>query len=150
MLASIEIAPLSSVLEYPGFKDWCQEYADELANPFLPAPGAQIENWKDWDKEGRLRCIAVFDTGVLAGLIILLVSRSGHYPYPVIGLDSFYLRKPWRKGRLGLDLWGAAKAVAKREGAPGFCVMAPPGSKLEKLCELKGMPFTHKAFWCAV
>lgn len=150
MPISIELKPLSFALERPGFEAWCQEYAEELSNPLLPNPGPQIENWKDWDKEGRLRCVVVLDGDVLAGLIILLVSRSGHYPYPVIGLDSFYLRKPWRRGRTGLDLWGAAKAVVKREGAPGFCVMAPPGSKLEKLCELKGMPFTHKAFWCAV
>ena len=148
MPASIEVKPFSEIAELDSFADWCREYIEETANPVIPDASPQIANWKACEAEGKLRCIAVMDEGVLAGMIVLLVSRSNHYPFPVIGMDSFYLRKPWRKGRLGLDLFGAAKAVVKREGAPGFCLMAPPGSVLEKLCERWGFTNTHKAYWC--
>ena len=56
--------------------------------------------------------------------------------------------KAWRRGRTGLDLLGCAKAVAAKEGAPGFTFMAPPGSAFDKLCDRLGMTHTHNCYWC--
>lgn len=148
MPISIELVPFDTICEHKDFFNLVDEYIDETANDAIPSPGPQVKAYKALDERGVLRCIAVFDADSLAGLALATVTPSQHYPYPILALDSLFLRKPWRKGRLGLDLLGSVRALAKREGAPGFVIMAPPGSKLERLCERFGYVNTHKAYWC--
>ena len=133
----------------PGYDDLVREYIEETASAVVPYPGEQRSRYLGLDKENRLRCIAVMtDGGLLAGLAILLVTQSQHYPFPMIGIDSLYLRKPWRKGRTGLDLLGGIKAVVAKEGAPGFPIMAPPGSPLDRICRARRYSKTHNCYWC--
>lgn len=148
MTISINLCSAPTVLSAKGFDDWMREYIEETANPVIGKAEAQVERYLGLDREGKLRCIAVFDDMELAGMAVLYVTESGHYPFPMIGIDAIYLRKAWRKGRLGLDLWGAVKALVKREGAPGFPVMAPPGSNLDRLCKAFKLVPTHNTYWC--
>lgn len=147
MTVSVEVKPFSEVAALDSFKDWCDEYRDETRSPVIPDAGPQLDHFKACEAENRLRCVVMMDDGVLAGAIFLLVNPSNHYPFPIVAMDSFYLRKPWRKGRAGLDLYEAAKAVARREGAPGLVLMAPPDSTLDRLCKLWKLTNTHKAYW---
>ena len=102
-----------------------------------------LDGWADWVTE------YINETANPAiGAAALLVTQSQHYPFPLVGVDAFYLRKAWRRGRTGLDLLGCAKAVAAKEGAPGFTFMAPPGSAFDKLCDRLGMTHTHNCYWC--
>lgn len=147
-MVELRLVPFSEAASNPSFYDYVAEYVEECGDENIGQPAVQIERYKELDEQGCLRCIGVFDGEVLAGLSILLVTKSQHYSFPLVGIDSIYLRKPWRHGRTGLDLLGAMKAVAKREGAPGLPVMAPVGSKLERLCRSMGLSQTHSAFWC--
>lgn len=150
MSLDFRLIPFSEALSNDEFDAYVDEYAAECGNETIGKPTAMIDRYQALDKEGVLRCIGVFDGEILAGLSVLVVSESQHYSFPLIGIDSFYLRKPWRRGRNGLDLLGAMKAVAVREGAPGLPIMAPVGSQLERLCILLGFTQTHAAFWCPV
>ena len=146
----IEYQELSfgELYDLDGWTDWVTEYINETANPVIGAAEAQVSRYAALDKDGQLRCVAVLDDGRLVGAAALLVTQSQHYPFPLVGVDAFYLRKAWRRGRTGLDLLGCAKAVAAKEGAPGFTFMAPPGSAFDKLCDRLGMTHTHNCYWC--
>lgn len=147
-MVEFRLIPFSEAASNPSFDDYVAEYAEECEDENIATPMISLERYTELDKAGHLRCIGVFDGDVLAGLTVLHIAQSQHYDFPLVGVDSFYLRKPWRKGRIGLDLLGAMKAVAIKEGAPGLPIMAPVGSKLERLCHLLGLPQTHSAFWC--
>lgn len=149
-MLEFRLVPFSEVAQNPSFNDYVTEYAEECGNDLIAKPSIDIDRYLDMDRSGQLRCIGVFDGSVLAGLSVLVVTQSQHYDFPLVGVDSFYLRKAWRKGRHGLDLLGAMKAVAVKEGAPGLPIMAPVESKLERLCRLLDLPQTHCAFWCPV
>lgn len=138
----------NELYDVDGWTDWVTEYINETANPAIGAAEAQVSRYAALDKDGQLRCVAVLDDGRLVGAAVLLVTQSQHYPFPLVGVDAFYLRKAWRRGRTGLDLLGCAKAVAAKEGAPGFTFMAPPGSAFDKLCDRLGMTHTHNCYWC--
>lgn len=130
-----------------GFGAFVCEYRDETANPAIGEAGPQMEKYYELDKEGRLHVIRVCDDDHLAGAAVLLVTPSQHYPFPLVGVDSIYLRKPWRKGGTGLRLLAMIKGQAQALGAPGFPIMAPPESPLDKLCKLKGFSHTHNCYW---
>ena len=147
-MLEFRLVPFSEVETNEAFGAYVEEYIEECGNENIGQPVVQIERYRELEAQGSLRCIGVFDGTTLAGLSVLYVTQSQHYPFPLVGIDSIYLRKPWRRGRTGLDLLGAMKAVAKREGAPGLPVMAPVGSQLERLCTLLGLAKTHSAFWC--
>lgn len=144
-----QLTSFEKLVSVPGYDDLVREYIEETASAAVPYPGEQRDRYRSLDADDRLRCVAVIAKGgELAGLAILLVTQSQHYPYPVIGIDSLYLRKPWRRGRVGLDLLGSVKAVAVKEGAPGFLIMAPPGSPLDRICTARRYPKTHNCYWC--
>ena len=73
----------------PGYDDLVKEYIDETASAVVPYPGEQRSRYLELDRENRLRCIAVMtEGGIMAGLAILLVKQSQHYPFPLLGIDS--------------------------------------------------------------
>ena len=131
-----------------GFGALVCEYAEETASPAIGAAVPQMAKYYDLDRQGVLRCIRIRDDNELVGLAILIINESQHYPFPMLGVDSLYLRKPWRKGSTGLKLLAMIKAEAKALGAPGLPIMAPPGSPLDKLCQLKKLTQTHNCYWC--
>ena len=131
-------------------KDWdalVREYIAETALDSMGAPSVQDEQYREADRAGELRCLVVLDGDRLAGLLVLTVSKHRHYTRPLMAVDSIYLRRPWRKGRIGLDLIGAARALAAREGAQGLVLTAIPGSPLDRLAPKIGMVLTHHAYW---
>lgn len=131
-----------------GIDTWIAEYIEETAHPNIGVAEGQIDRYRELSEKGQLRCIAVTEDKKLIGGAILLVTQSQHYPFPLVGVDAFYLRKAWRRGATGLHLLGCVKGVAANEGAPGFTFMAPPGSPLDRICHLRGMTHTHNCYWC--
>lgn len=149
-MLDIRLTTFRELQKHKDFLALCDEYIEECSDAAIGAPCVQKARYQELELQGVLRCIGVFDGDSLAGLSVLTVNQSQHYSFPLIGIDSIYLRKPWRRGRTGLDLLGSIKAVAKKEGAIGVPIMAPKRSKLEKLCERLGLAQTHSAFWCPV
>nr|DAU11264.1 MAG TPA: acetyltransferase domain containing protein [Caudoviricetes sp.] len=132
----------------PGFLAVATEYQQETQNMAIGNPSVQFERYRELDKLGKLKCLGAFEDGALVGLVGVTLARSQHYAFPIATMESFYLRKAHRKGANGLRLLRATKEMAKREGAPGLVIMAPPGSSYDKLCEKLGMVHTHNAYWC--
>lgn len=126
------------------------EYIEDTANPVIGKAEAQTERYIETDKAGQLKCIGLFDGEELAGLCLMLVAPSNHYPFPIVSVEGLYLRRRWRKGANGLRMLNLAKRVARELGAPGLVFMAPPGSTLETICERLGAINTHKAYWLNV
>lgn len=146
----IEIKHLSfeELFHACGFEELVNEYCTETANKAIGTPQMQVERYSLLDQAGTLHCIAAFDKNQVVGLAGLIVTDSQHYAFPIVGVDSFYLRKEWRKGATGLKLLREVKRTAFGLGSPGCTFMAPPDSELDKLCFLLGMTNTHKAYWC--
>lgn len=131
-----------------GFQELVDEYIGETANKNIGDPKAQFDRYRMLEYGGSLYCIGAFDEGRPVGVAAIQVSYSQHYPFPIAAVESFYLRKAWRKGRTGLRLLREIKALTRQLGAPGCVFMAPPDSSLDKLCSRLGMSNTHKAYWC--
>lgn len=149
-MADIKRLSFRDLHAHPDWDAWEDEYIAETASEAVPQPGAQCSRYETLDDQGALVCLGVVDGERLAGVAMLLVHRSSHYPFPIVATDAIYLRKPWRKGALGLELLRAMKGAAIAEGAFGLTFQAPPGSQLDKLCGALGMTHTHNIYWCAV
>lgn len=147
-MVTYEVVPFEEFYTSKGFAEWQSEYIEETANTNIGVASGQIARYLELEAKGQLLCMAALDGEELVGGVILLVTQSRHYAFPMIGVDSFYLRKPWRKGDIGLRLMRFVKETAVKEGAPGFMFMAPPDGPLDRLCRLRGMAHTHNAYWC--
>lgn len=133
-----------------GFAEVVAEYKDETSNPAIGSPTVQFERYRELDALGTLKCLGAFEEGELVGLVGVMLARSQHYPFPIASIESFYLRKAFRKGTNGLRLIRAAKELVKKQGAPGLVFMTPPGTNYERVCQRLGMIPTHIAYWCKV
>ena len=148
----LEIHELSyqELEQCPGFLDVATEYQQETQNMAIGNPSVQFERYRELDKLGRIKCLGAFDGKTLVGLVGVMFACSQHYAFPIASMESFYLRKAYRKGTNGLRLINAVKDLVRREGAPGLVFMAPPGSTYNVLCKKLGMAHTHNAWWCKV
>lgn len=131
-----------------GFKELVDEYTEETANKAIGTPAAQFDRYRLLEEHGILYCVAVLEANKVVGVAVLLTALSQHYAFPIVAVESFYLRKAWRKGRTGLKLLKEVKKTTYELGAPGCSFMAPPDSALDHLCSLLGMTHTHNAYWC--
>ena len=147
-MVQIQHTTFEELFHAEGFSDLVNEYTQETANKAIGDPMVQYERYRKLEYTGNLFCIAAYDEGKVVGVVGLLLAESQHYPFPIVAVESFYLRKAWRKGVTGLRLLKEIKKTAWTLGAPGCSFMAPPGSSLDKLCEPLGMVHTHNAFWC--
>lgn len=150
MTLVIETCPFEELYRHPDFQLWVDQYIEECRNDKIAVPSINLEKYREADAQGALRIVIARDGSHLAGAAVLQVTKAAHYDFPLVSVDSFYLRKPWRKGFNGVNFLQAAKAVAAHEGSKGLVFMAPPGSTLDRLCSVLGMVNTHKAYWCAV
>lgn len=134
----------------PGFEETVTEYAAETANEAIGTPKIQRSRYRELSSLGKIQCLGAFEGDKVVGLAVVFFSQSQHYPFPIASIESFYLRKDYRKGGNGLGLLHAVKHMVKAEGAPGLVFMAPPGSTYAALCAKLGMTHTHNAYWCKV
>lgn len=146
----IKQSSVAEVTAMPGLQSLIEEYAEETGNPAIGKPEVQMSRYFDLYEKGLLRVITATEDGGLVGLVALVVSPSQHYGFPVVSVESIFLKKAYRKGSLGLKLLDTARSAAKDAGAPGMAIMAPPESPLDKLCRRLGFVNTHKTYWCHV
>ena len=149
MKLEIKRCTFEELYAHPEWSDWVKEYVKETANPVIGIADAQVDRYRETYAAGRLRCLKAVDGEHLAGAAMLCVTVSHHYPFPIIGLDALYLRKSWRKDGNGLALMREIRRSVAEEGAPGCPVMAPPNSRLDRICQAYRMPHTHNCYWMA-
>lgn len=147
-MIEIKHTTFEELFHMEGFKELVEEYSAETANKAIGSPMVQFDRYRQLEYTGSLYCVVALDKAKVVGVAGLLVAQSQHYAFPIVAVESFYLRKAWRKGRAGLRLLKEIKETTWKLGAPGCSFMAPPDSSLDHLCSLLGMTHTHNAYWC--
>lgn len=149
-MLNVRELPFTELEANLGFKELVAEYIAETSNPAVPNAQPMIERYRLMNELGTLRAIGAFDGDIVVGLCGVLVAQSQHHPFPICSMESFFLRKAWRKGSNGLRLLNKAKEITKDVGAPGLAIMTPPQGNYNELCKTLGMVHTHNAWWCAL
>jgi GNAT superfamily N-acetyltransferase len=98
-----------------------------------------VEAYAKLDAEGALFTVGAIDQGELIGYSANFVSPAMHYRHlSMCQNDVLFVAKPYRSGRLGLQLIAATEAEAKRRGAGMMLWHAKEGTALDKLLRRKG------------
>ena len=136
----------------PGFSSCVKEYVE-----CAPVAGAGLnrELYEELNREGRLevfrfvRCSRDDDgkpRPYLLGFMVLLLTKSSHYPKGILSTDSIFVRKDYRKYGGFARLLGAARNAARGLGLPGFTIQAPKDSTLDRVMQHYG-PELYRIFW---
>lgn len=132
-----------------GFQDLINEYTTEAATQVTPNAKPDSERYRLMTELGAIRMIGAFDGDKVVGLAGVVVAKTQmHSTAPICSIESFYLRKNWRKGPAGLQLLNGAKAIAKDAGAPGLLITTPKDSIFNALLGALGMSHIQNVWWC--
>ncbi|SDH23349.1 GNAT family N-acetyltransferase [Propionivibrio dicarboxylicus] len=123
------------------------EYADESAILGLPAPKPAPETYQALEAAGILHVFAAFDGEALIGFISLLLSFNPHYSAFLAVTESLFVTESKRGAGAGLALIRRARDEAITEGAVGFLLSAPTGSRLHRLLEHMECRETNRIFF---
>jgi GNAT superfamily N-acetyltransferase len=123
------------------------EHYDELcvAKDFPLAP--DYEAFSHLEKAGILYCITVRADGVLIGYAVFIVQPHLHYRTCLTAFeDVYFLKKEYRKGRVGIRLFQYAESVLKQFGVNRIVVGTKIHSDNSRLLEYLGYHQTDKLF----
>ena len=96
---------------------------------------------------GMLRCITVRADNELIGYIIFIVQPHLHYMTCKTAFeDIYFLRKDYRKGRVGIRLFKYAESVLKAIGVDRVIMHTKIHMDNSKLFEYLGYKWTDKLF----
>jgi GNAT superfamily N-acetyltransferase len=99
------------------------------------------------DAAKMLRCITVREDNQLIGYMIFIVQPHLHYKTCLTAFeDIYYLKKEYRKGRVGLRLFQFAEDVLKKEGVNRVIMHTKVFLDNSRLFEYLGYKFTDKLF----
>lgn len=127
-----------SVLEFGAYvqlPEVVAEYAMESSIADLPPPGYHEAHYLRLERAGVAQVIVATVDGELVGFVIVLVNTNPHYDAKLAVFESFFVREAYRKTGAGLKLRQAAEQHATEQGAIGFLISAPSGSKLARVME---------------
>jgi len=105
------------------------------------------EGYRRVAQAGMLRCITCRADGELIGYIIFFVSPHLHYKSCVTATeDIYFVRKEYRKGRIGIRLFQYAEDALKRRGVQRIVVNTKIHLDNSRLFEYLGYKITDKVF----
>jgi GNAT superfamily N-acetyltransferase len=94
-----------------------------------------------------LRCITVREDNALIGYAIFIVQPHLHYKSCKTAFeDIYFLKKEYRKGRLGIRLFQFAQDELKKEGVNRIIVHTKIHMDNSRLFEYLGYKLTDKLF----
>jgi len=103
--------------------------------------------YKRMAEAGMLRCITCRADGELIGYIIFIVSPHLHYKSCVTATeDIYFVRKDYRKGRVGIKLFQYAEQVLKERGVQRIVMHTKVHLDNSRLFEYLGYKMTDKVF----
>jgi GNAT superfamily N-acetyltransferase len=103
--------------------------------------------YKRYDDAGMLRCVTCRADGELIGYIIFFVQPHIHYKTCLTAVeDIYYVKKEFRKGRVGIRLFKYAEEVLKRIGVNRIIYGTKVYLDNSKLFEYLGYKHTDKVF----
>lgn len=107
----------------------------------------------DWDtykhlaKSGLLRTITCRNDGELIGYIVFFLQPHIHYKSCKTAYeDVYYVKKEYRKGRVGIKLFQYAEMALKRIGVNRMIIHTKVHLDNSRLLEYLGYKFTDKLF----
>lgn len=113
----------------------------------------EFELEPDWDayrnlaKSGLLRTITCRSDGELIGYIVFFLQPHIHYKSCKTAYeDVYYVKKEYRKGRVGIKLFQYAEMALKRIGVNRMIIHTKIHLDNSRLLEYLGYKFTDKLF----
>lgn len=96
---------------------------------------------------GMLRCITCRADGELIGYIIFIIGPHLHYKSCITATeDIYFIRKDYRKGRIGIKLFQYAEQVLKERGIQRIVMHTKVHLDNSRLFEYLGYKQTDKVF----
>ena len=142
----IKEIPFTELFEYPGFDEFCAEYAKESGNADLGHALPNKDFYLTLESLGKCFCIGAFIGRDLVGFCVLIIQEHTHYSKMVGWCDSIWIGKSHRKGYAGLKIIRKAQELALEKGAVGVYFSAPEGSRLSMLFERLFQP-KDRVYW---
>jgi len=106
-----------------------------------------IEAYRALANAKMLRCITCRADGELIGYIVFTISRHMHYRSCVTAFeDLYFVRKDYRKGRVGIKLFQYAEKVLKQFGINRIVMHTKVHLDNSRLFEYLGYKWTDKVF----
>jgi GNAT superfamily N-acetyltransferase len=103
--------------------------------------------YKRLAQAGMLRCITCRADGELIGYIIFFISPHLHYKSCITATeDIYFVKKEYRKGRIGIRLFQYAEQVLKERGVQRIVMHTKVHLDNSKLFEYLGYKQTDKVF----
>ena len=103
--------------------------------------------YKRLAQAGMLRCITCRADGELIGYIIFFISPHLHYKSCVTATeDIYFVKKEYRKGRVGIKLFQYAEQVLKERGVQRIVMHTKVHLDNSRLFEYLGYKQTDKVF----
>ena len=131
----------------PQLKQVIGEHYEELSVtkefPLDPAWDKYENLWK----QGALKIVTVKNDGVLIGYIIYFITPHLHYQTCLTAVeDIYFLKKEYRKGRVGLKMFKFADALLKEQGVNRVIYNTKVHLDNTALFEYMGYKFIDKVF----
>ena len=106
-----------------------------------------IKAYQALAKAKMLRCITCRADGKLIGYIVFTISRHMHYKSCVTAFeDLYFVRKDYRKGRVGIKLFQYAEKVLRQFGINRIVMHTKVHLDNSRLFEYLGYKWTDKVF----
>jgi len=103
--------------------------------------------YKRMAEAGMLRCITCRADGELIGYIVFFITPHLHYKSCITAMeDIYFVRKDYRKGRVGIKLFQYAEKVLKERGVQRIVMHTKVHLDNSRLFEYLGYKMTDKVF----
>ena len=103
--------------------------------------------YKRLAQAGMLRCITCRADGELIGYIVFFITPHLHYKSCITAMeDIYFVRKDYRKGRVGIKLFQYAEQVLKERGVQRIVMHTKVHLDNSRLFEYLGYKMTDKVF----
>lgn len=144
---TIKRCTLEEVEAAPNLPALLAEYGAESAIEGLGSQNMQGDTYRALEAAGLLRIVGAWLDGELIGFIAVLVSVLPHYGKRVGVSESYFVAPAHRKTGAGLLLLKEAERMALEDGAMGFLLSAPLGSRLASVLPARGYRHTNQVFF---
>jgi len=105
------------------------------------------ESYERMANAGMLRCITCRCDGLLIGYMVFIITPHLHYKSCKTAIeDVYFVKKEFRKGRVGIRLFQYAESVLKQFGVQRVVMHTKVHLDNSKLFEYLGYKMTDKVF----
>lgn len=128
------IKPVSyaEILDSPEAEGLLAEYSAECSIPEIGPTCPQRQIYTAMEATGMMHSFGAFEGSKLIGFATILAFVLPHYGKKVATVESLFVAKAHRNGRIGLMLMDEIETIAKRMECSVILYNARAGSRLER------------------